>query len=41
MRATPVIPGRLYNVSYRGTVYSVLARHPVDAILSVLEAHHD
>lgn len=37
MTATPITPGRAYRVTHAGTTYIVLAAHPCDAIVIVLE----
>ena len=37
MRATPVIPGRAYHITGHGLDVTVLASHPVDAIVVGIE----
>jgi hypothetical protein len=37
MTATPVIPGRAYQVSGFSLNMTVLAKHPVDAIVIAIE----
>ena len=36
MTATPITPGRAYRVTFRGQCFTVLASHPCDAILIIL-----
>ncbi|WP_291770811.1 hypothetical protein [Castellaniella sp.] len=38
MKATPIIPGRVYQVRYRQTSMVVMASHGCDAICIALEA---
>lgn len=41
MKATPVIPGRLYRVTGKGFDMEVIAPHPIDALLFVIGMARD